>query len=783
MADRLQHRRDTRENWERFNPILLEGEIGLIMDDPNQYKVGDGVNHWNDLQLRGFDGTLVHTIGNNGNAAMSQKGVSSLVGLDTYPSFSDTKDYVKGEIVNYGGLLYEFTADHEAGAWIGTDARETSLRAEVTKLAESTADLGLLNCDNMLKREEFKHETLIAHGITFQYLGQGKYHVYGTATEDVSNTIYLDRNKLPESIVSGNTYQLMYSATNALFLAWMYVDGEFKTGGLVKDNYTFTPPKDCNGLILAIRVLNGTTVDEVVHPILIENYTSYQVKDKLDNINDMGTVSGSGNPLVLEGTSTEPFDDLSISGLLGETLFTFCGKNIFMITSDMVRRINNGNTYTFTPNSIRVVSEGSTGNSVSSGENFPEKYWNLNGKTWNHNFKFKFANNTWVTVSGNCSLPQTYDFKAQLQVGDGTTNLLVDENGLTFEAKAGVEYGIRLFVAEGFVGDVTFYPQIEIGTHKTAYEPIDGGRYIASDFLNIEEYFKKKGGKLGVTTMYTDNNAVITAQAKKMNNPEQTNYSRKASNKLNELCSNKSAFSKPRKPMISFIDDDTSSMDLVKRYRDLFVSKEVVGNYAVMTKNLDEQEGLADLLLQYEQEGFGCLYHCYYQRGDETRYWESGNPMYDESLIKENFIRGLRDMERYGFLNYKHWITPYGVNDDFIRNLAKRHGMESLMTMSGATSNNSFISMAGNCDRYNIPRVSVSSQSNQDRTKRLIDGCVADNGWIVIVTHANTWGSGTDVDEKVADIIQYALESGMEVKAFPEAFETYRASFYFNELF
>ena len=120
-----------------------------------------------------------------------------------------------------------------------------------------------------------------------------------------------------------------------------------------------------------------------------------------------------------------------------------------MITSDMVKRINNGNTYTFTANTIRVVSEGSTGNSVSSGENFPEKYWNLNGKTWNHNFKFKFADDTWGTVSGNCSVPQTYDFKAQLQVGDGVnSNLLVDENGLTFEAKAGVEYGIRLFVAE-----------------------------------------------------------------------------------------------------------------------------------------------------------------------------------------------------------------------------------------------------------------------------------------------------------------------------------------------
>ena len=59
--------------------------------------------------------------------AAAEESMTKNIGLDTYPVFSDTKPYVKGEIVNYGGLLYEFTADHEAGAWIGTDARETSL--------------------------------------------------------------------------------------------------------------------------------------------------------------------------------------------------------------------------------------------------------------------------------------------------------------------------------------------------------------------------------------------------------------------------------------------------------------------------------------------------------------------------------------------------------------------------------------------------------------------------------------------------------------------------------
>ena len=74
---------------------------------------------------------VVQTIGNSETEVMSQKAVSSIVGLDTYPVFSDTKPYVKGDIVNYGGLLYEFTADHEAGAWIGTDVVESSLKKDI----------------------------------------------------------------------------------------------------------------------------------------------------------------------------------------------------------------------------------------------------------------------------------------------------------------------------------------------------------------------------------------------------------------------------------------------------------------------------------------------------------------------------------------------------------------------------------------------------------------------------------------------------------------------------
>lgn len=73
----MQQRRDTAANWAASNPVLLDGELGIVTDNPNLYKIGDGATAWNDLKLRGFDGTLAQTTGNSENAAMSQKAITA----------------------------------------------------------------------------------------------------------------------------------------------------------------------------------------------------------------------------------------------------------------------------------------------------------------------------------------------------------------------------------------------------------------------------------------------------------------------------------------------------------------------------------------------------------------------------------------------------------------------------------------------------------------------------------------------------------------------------------
>jgi hypothetical protein len=61
MAIRMQQRRGTSEQWTLANPILAEGEIGFETDS-NQFKLGDGVNRWEDLSYfvnaDGISGTL-----------------------------------------------------------------------------------------------------------------------------------------------------------------------------------------------------------------------------------------------------------------------------------------------------------------------------------------------------------------------------------------------------------------------------------------------------------------------------------------------------------------------------------------------------------------------------------------------------------------------------------------------------------------------------------------------------------------------------------------------------
>lgn len=107
MADRIQQRRDTKDRWAEYNPILLEGEPGYELDT-DQYKLGDGVHAWNDLPYRG-DPCLQQT-GQSTTTPMSQKAVTdelNNLGKAVWPltaSFSASPS-----VIEYTGQAQETT--------------------------------------------------------------------------------------------------------------------------------------------------------------------------------------------------------------------------------------------------------------------------------------------------------------------------------------------------------------------------------------------------------------------------------------------------------------------------------------------------------------------------------------------------------------------------------------------------------------------------------------------------------------------------------------------------
>lgn len=62
-------------------------------------------------------------------------------------NFDTTTNFVTGDVVVYDDKLYRFTADHNAGAWIGSDAEEVQvvdLLTDVEPSALTTAEVNAL---------------------------------------------------------------------------------------------------------------------------------------------------------------------------------------------------------------------------------------------------------------------------------------------------------------------------------------------------------------------------------------------------------------------------------------------------------------------------------------------------------------------------------------------------------------------------------------------------------------------------------------------------------------
>ena len=241
------------------------------------------------------------------------------------------------------------------------------------------------------------------------------------------------------------------------------------------------------------------------------------------------------------------------------------------------------------------------------------------------------------------------------------------------------------------------------------------------------------------------------------------------------------------KKFISFVDDDTARTEDITRYHTMCDRNGIKGNFAIITNYLNGNSPLTDpaTLLQYESEGYGCLFHAWRQNSSDHNYFVPENR--DLASCYSNIVRGLRDMATHGFINYKYWISPNGVYDKDMQDLARFCGLKALFSFAPADGEYEYnhINYSPRIDRYHIHRTAFSNiDSNRagiDAVKGYIDNLMdSDGGWLIITTHFNewrelTWNTAEDDKgvigyERFNTIAEYSVASGAEIVTIPQGF-------------
>jgi hypothetical protein len=160
MAIRMQQRRGTAEQWNLANPVLAAGEIGFETDT-NKFKLGDGVNAWENLAYFVNSDDLSGELGEYATESYVNEALSSLVG--DAPEILDTLNELAAAMGNDANFIDNILQTAEnAALGFAQDARQeaTDAAAAYTDTQFSTlteayegADSVILESINNLSEE------------------------------------------------------------------------------------------------------------------------------------------------------------------------------------------------------------------------------------------------------------------------------------------------------------------------------------------------------------------------------------------------------------------------------------------------------------------------------------------------------------------------------------------------------------------------------------------------------------------------------------------------------
>ena len=216
---------------------------------------------------------------------------------------------------------------------------------------------------------------------------------------------------------------------------------------------------------------------------------------------------------------------------------------------------------------------------------------------------------------------------------------------------------------------------------------------------------------------------------------------------------------KTRKPIITWIDDDgregvyTKLKPLAKEYGITFTS-------ALITKRLENPTSNSltiNQIKELQDLGFEFLSHTHNHDPNHRP-----TAMTEEEL-HEDFSTSKELMRKYG-LNDRGLVIPFSYSgwDQRVGRISREYFDYAIGTgATGPSQDDSGEANIPPLNNYYIRRTTI--ERGADIVKRQIDKAVAENGWVVIVSHVDNTGSNEWWDESIArEVIEYAQNKGVE---------------------
>lgn len=212
MATIIQSRNDTATNWATVNPILAQGEIGIELDT-RKFKVGDGINDWNNLPYFVSGGGSVESVnGQTGVVVLDAEDVGALPDSTVIPT--KTSDLTNDS--NFATVSQIPTNNNQLinGAGYITSA------SLPTKVSDLTNDTGFVtNTVNNLTNYYLKTETytqLEVNQLIAGYIKDTDYAGYGHISNKSATNKYLSPSTIDDvaSVSARSVYDKSATISN-----------------------------------------------------------------------------------------------------------------------------------------------------------------------------------------------------------------------------------------------------------------------------------------------------------------------------------------------------------------------------------------------------------------------------------------------------------------------------------------------------------------------------------------------------------------------------------------